>query len=406
MSWLYDDPMSSPLPSQGIEVASERGVLITWWYTVASIVVVLVISYGTVPAAILAQGDDFNALNISYLVVSGLVLAASLRYCWLLKPGLGSGLPAVRYTVMLLVPAAFAGPTDPFLLLPAWWAGCFVAALLPRRRFLALIAVAIFLVLVFLASAALAGIDLTQRAYLNFQGFLFYFWMMGVMVPAVLLGGLWWWRIVVQLNHNRKAFGELSVAKERLRYAADLHDIQGHHLQVIALKTELAERVMDRDPETAKQQIHEAQILARTALEDTRALVRGYRQVAFTTELKNAAEVFEAAAISASVQDHGVELNSDQGSLFGSVMREATTNILRHANAAQVGIELRADSESLWLSISNDGVEPTTSQPTRVRTAGTGLAALAERLESAGGALEFSQDGATFVVNARIPEAL
>lgn len=163
---------------------------------------------------------------------------------------------------------------------------------------------------------------------------------------------------------------------------------------------------MDRDPETAKQQIHEAQILARTALEDTRALVRGYRQVAFTTELRNAAEVFEAAAISATVQDHGVELNSDQGSLFGSVMREATTNILRHANATQVGIELRADSESLWLSISNDGVEPVDSQSARSKTAGTGLAALAERLEFAGGALEFSQDGAIFVVNARIPEAL
>lgn len=393
-------------------MASERGVLLTWRYTVSSIVVVLSSSYLVVVGAIFLPSRPLTGTSIALLVLLLLSLAATLRYSWLLKPGLGSGLPALRYNLMLLIPALLSailagadGSNDPFFLLPTWWAASFVICLLPRRRLLAAVATAVLLTTAYSVAVGLAGVEVANSIYFQTAGF--YFWFLVVMVPSVLIGGLWWWDIVVQLNQSRKTYGELSVARERLRFAADLHDIQGHHLQVIALKAELAERVIETDPETAKQQIHEAQVLARTALEDTRALVRGYRQVAFTTELKNAGDVLEAASIQASVQTEDVELSSEQGSLFGSAIREGTTNILRHSAAETVRIRFWAEAGSLWLTIRNDGVsQPGTDADPVLPGNGTGLTALRERLEAVGGSLDYGVAAEGFVMTAKIPEEL
>lgn len=405
--------MSSHLPSQRIEVASERGVLLTWWYTVISIAFVLLVSYLVVLGAIFARPGPLGGSTIVLAVVLGVLLIVTLRYCWLLKPGLGSGLPSSAANLSLLVPGllslvltVFDGTAEPFFLLPAWWTACFLIALLPRHGVLAAAAVVLFLSLFYWLCRILADDGAAVSQYSGAPAI--YFWFMVLMVPGVLFGGLWWWDIVVQLNRSREAYGELSVAKERLRFASDLHDIQGHHLQVIALKTELAERVMDRDPSLAKQQIHEAQELARTALEDTRALVRGYRQVAFTTELKNAADVLEAASITTSVQIENVELGSEQGSLFGSAIRESTTNILRHSTAAKVQIRFWAEAGSLLLSVRNDGAAASAagnSQPASpVKGDGTGLTAMSERLAAVGGSMEFGTEAGEFVMTVKIPE--
>lgn len=404
--------MSSQLPGHRIEVASERGVLLTWRYTVGSIVFVVVSSYLVVVGAVFLPPRPLAGTSVALLVSVLLSLAATIRFGWLLKPGLGSGLPALRYTLMLLLPALLSivfavadGSHDPFFLLPAWWAACFLASLLPRRRLLATAVAAGLLTAIYFAAVAAAKVDLANSVYFQTAGF--YFWFLVVMVPSVLIGGLWWWDIVVQLNSSRKAYGDLSVARERLRFAADLHDIQGHHLQVIALKTELAERVIDTDPATAKQQIHEAQVLARTALQDTRALVRGYRRVAFTTELKNAGEVLEAASIRASVQAEEAELSSEQGSLFGSVIREGTTNILRHSSAEEVSIRFWTEAGKLVLTVRNDGVaEPEAGTPSLLlgNDSGTGLAALQERLAAAGGSFDYGPDDGGFLLTATIPE--
>lgn len=404
--------MSSQLPAQRIEVASERSVRVTWWWTLLSLVFVLLVSYLMIPGVIFALGQELDPFNISYLVVAALAFLASA--CWLWKTGLDSGIPAARYTLLLALPslatlvlAGFVDATNPFLLLPAWWSACCVLSFLPRRRLVYLAVVVGALLLVFVVFMTFRTGVFIEKDYLTAPIVLFYFWFLVLMFPVVLISGLWWWRIVVQLNLNRKAYGDLSVARERLRFAADLHDIQGHHLQVIALKTELAERVMDHDAALAKQQIHEAQVLARTALEDTRALVRGYRQVAFTTELKNAAEVLEAAAIKVSVQVDDVELSREQGSLFGSVVREGTTNILRHSSAADVLITFGATTGAVVLSMRNDGVPQNDLLGGAITTGdGTGLAALRERLEAVGGSFDYGSAAGVFEITAKIPEEL
>lgn len=402
--------MISQLPATASAESGRRGVRFTRWYTLFSMLIILLATYAVLFLDLLATASFIGWRDWCLAILLGLSLMGSARYTWLLMRGLGAGLPAMKYQLMLLLPAmgvtvlaSLPEPRDLMMMVPAWWAVCCVLALLPKYRKTGLLVGALAIALIRLISGVFSGVDLAVLFSFEYQQLAFYFFFLLAFVPITVLMGLWWWNIVVQLDQSRSAFAELSVTRERLRFAADLHDIQGHHLQVIALKTELAERLMERDPLAAKQQVHEAQVLARTALEDTRALVRGYRQVAFTTELRNVAEVFEAASIKAAVLADGVELSADQGTLFGLVLREASTNILRHSTANEVSIRLSAAPAALLLSVSNDGAgEPTE----HLGPQGTGLQALKERLEAVGGSLEVQQAAGNFVVKAELPEAL
>src|SRR5690606_35384605 len=131
--------------------------------------------------------------------------------------------------------------------------------------------------------------------------------------------------------------------RERLRFAADLHDIQGHHLQVIALKSELAERLLDTNPDAAREHIHETRTIARQALEETRSLVYGYRDVALADELENAREVLAAAGARCELDIGVLPDDAEARRTLALVVREATTNILRHSAATKAWIRLGAE---------------------------------------------------------------
>lgn len=218
----------------------------------------------------------------------------------------------------------------------------------------------------------------------------------------VTLGPLWAWDTARRLDEARRLEAELAVREERLRFAADLHDIQGHHLQVIALKSELAARLVDVDPARAAVELKEIRQLSADALSDTRAVVQGYRRTSLDDEIGNATRVLAAADIDARMTLDpaavAAGLTDSARHLLGLVMREATTNVLRHSRAGHAEVDYRIADGSARLRVSNDGAEdrPGASD-------GTGLRTLAERLEAAGGELTWKRDGALFVVTAALP---
>ncbi|MFJ8635700.1 sensor histidine kinase [Streptomyces sp. NPDC093568] len=216
----------------------------------------------------------------------------------------------------------------------------------------------------------------------------------------VTLGPLWAWDTARRLDEARRLEAELAVREERLRFAADLHDIQGHHLQVIALKAELAERLVERDPARAAGEMKEVRRLAADALSDTRAVVRGYRRTTLDDELANATRVLAAAGIEArtTLDPDAGELPDPARRLLGLVMREATTNVLRHSRAGHAEVRYRVADGHARLSVINDGAE---EHPGALD--GTGLRGLAERLEAAGGELTWRHDGDRFMVEAALP---
>ncbi|MGF0173552.1 sensor histidine kinase [Streptomyces sp. Marseille-Q5077] len=218
----------------------------------------------------------------------------------------------------------------------------------------------------------------------------------------VTLGPLWAWDTARRLDQARRLEAELAVREERLRFAADLHDIQGHHLQVIVLKSELAERLVERDPARAAAEMKEIRQLSADALSDTRAVVRGYRRTTLDDEIGNATRVLAAAGIDARMTldpDAGAaDLTDSARHLLGLVMREATTNVLRHSRAGHAEVDYRIADGHARLRVRNDGAEEH-----RAALDGTGLRGLAERLEAAGGELNWQHEGDRFVVEAALP---
>lgn len=197
------------------------------------------------------------------------------------------------------------------------------------------------------------------------------------------------WVLVRRLERAGRVEADLAVAQERVRFAGDLHDIQGHSLHVITLKAALARKVLHRDPAQAESELRDIGRLAGETIAQTRALAYARHTLSMSAEVENARRLGVAAGIVVDVHlDHdGVAADP----LLAQVLREATTNLLRHARPTRV--EIRATATSV--TIVNDGVERA-GGPLR------GLARLRERLEAVGGTLEVERSDGSFAVHARV----
>ncbi|KQM81306.1 sensor histidine kinase [Agromyces sp. Leaf222] len=409
-----------------------RSVHTTWLYTLGSIVFFIgfldLVVLLTMLETYRATGDPASAVLVLLTLVAS---AMQLRYCWFLRAGRGGGLPHPGWTAALLVPAAsvwvlglFIPGTELASAVPLWAAASVIACLLPtpRRRTLLLASIGLYVSHPIL-TAWITGVPFSVTATSE----PFVLSLFSAMLPIMLLSSLWWWEVVVQLDRNRRTAAELAVTQERLRFASDLHDIQGHHLQVISLKAELAERLLEVDPAAAREHIHETRLIAKQALEETRSLVAGYRQVAFDDELENAREVLTASGASCDLRLGALPADAAAQRALASVVREATTNILRHSEATAVTIELTSAGGFAELLIANDGVTDAAASAARdggvagagassgagggsggragAEARGSGLAGLRERLAAVGGALETVTDAARgrFELRATVP---
>ncbi|MFD9077528.1 sensor histidine kinase [Streptomyces erythrochromogenes] len=228
---------------------------------------------------------------------------------------------------------------------------------------------------------------------------------------GVLLGGLffgatcgfsgWLLRTVYELDRSREVQARLAVAEERLRFGRDLHDVMGRNLAVIALKSELAVQLARRERPEAVDQMIEVQRIARESQREVRDVVRGYRQADLAVELEGARGVLSAAGMDCRVDFRpDRELPSEVQSALGWVVREATTNVLRHGDAQRCRIRLTApQSGPVTLVVENDGAPEAPAGPP-----GSGLAGLRERLAVLEGTLEAGLVGdGRFRLRAEIP---
>ncbi|MFE2561378.1 sensor histidine kinase [Streptomyces sp. NPDC059352] len=211
----------------------------------------------------------------------------------------------------------------------------------------------------------------------------------------------WLMKIVWELERSRDVQARLAVAEERLRFGRDLHDILGRNLSVIALKSELAVQLARRERPEAVDQMIEVQRIAQESQREVRDVVRGYREADLRVELEGARGVLDAAGIDCSVDSPGLVLAAEVQAALGWVVRETTTNVLRHGNAQRCAIAVREEEGAVLLTVENDGV----GSPSGPGGApGSGLAGLRERLAAVGGTLEAGPgDDGTFRVTARVP---
>ncbi|MFC4590053.1 sensor histidine kinase [Sphaerisporangium corydalis] len=180
----------------------------------------------------------------------------------------------------------------------------------------------------------------------------------------------------------REAQGEvarLAAGEERLRIARDLHDLLGHSLSLIVLKSELAGRFFEQGSAKAGDEIRDIESVARLALQEVREAVTGYRQRGLTEELDNARAALSAASVTVTVRTSGTPLPDALDGLFGWAVREGVTNVMRHAKASRCDITVTCEDGVASLSVADNGRNAGPYIP------GSGLTGLTERVEAAGG---------------------
>ncbi|MEU8142779.1 histidine kinase [Nonomuraea sp. NPDC048901] len=190
----------------------------------------------------------------------------------------------------------------------------------------------------------------------------------------------WIYTLAVQAHEGREAHTRLAVAEERLRFARDLHDLVGHQLSAIAVKTELAVRLSAADAVAAKAEMVAVNTLTRTALRELRQAVRGYRELDLSAELNSVKGVLEAAGVRCELLLPYREPPGGVAPVFAYAVREAATNVLKHSTASFCEITLRFTEEEAELSVRNDGVVRH-----QVSDLGSGLTGMGERLADIGG---------------------
>ncbi|MFE2879958.1 sensor histidine kinase [Streptomyces roseus] len=205
---------------------------------------------------------------------------------------------------------------------------------------------------------------------------------------------------VKELRETRQELARAAVDQERLRFSRDLHDLLGHTLSVIVVKSEAARRVAPRDMDAALGQIADIEAVGRQALTEIREAVTGYRETSLAAELDRARGALTAAGIEPVVRQSGPPLPPQAAALLGWVVREGATNAIRHSGASTCEIEVRSAAERVRLVITDNGNGVGSTPP------GSGLTGLTERLAAAGGTLvggPVPGPGRGFRVTAELP---
>jgi two-component system, NarL family, sensor histidine kinase DesK len=206
-------------------------------------------------------------------------------------------------------------------------------------------------------------------------------------------------RTIAQLHDARETIRELTIVQERNRFAIDLHDLLGHSLTVITVKTALARRLLDTSGDIGEvaTEVHDIEQLARRAMTEIRAAVSGYRTTSLDEEIGRARKALDAAGITAEFPRTASGVLPGLREPFAFVIREGITNVIKHSRATRCEVRLGAD----WLEIRDDGAGPVTAEDGKHDPVGHGLSGLAARLEAVGADLTASpQAGGGFVVRA------
>lgn len=219
----------------------------------------------------------------------------------------------------------------------------------------------------------------------------------GSMALLILLVGFGNHHWAVSSCHDKKMrlaheeLEHLAKVAERERIARDLHDVLGHTLSLITLKSELARKLVDRDPERAKQEMQDVETASRAALADVREAIRGYRSDGIFAELARARAALETAGVAVECDTDPVPLSPAQESVLALALREAVTNVVRHAEASRCNVKLKRNAALCTLEVADDGRGAAGPE-------GNGLRGMRERLEALGGSLRLLTSNGTRLI--------
>jgi two-component system sensor histidine kinase DesK len=381
-------------PTPGARQLS-RGVTATWWYT-ASAVLIFELAM-TLSWTLLSLGSTRHDVAALVIAGGGLVWTAStvtLLIDYRHRLDAEPGVAWRRLALPMLIAVAYGAAAGSLL-------GSWELALMPVLQSLILlnwppgvryrVVIAATLVLV-----VLSVVDVSRGTFGAGVGW----WVpvgYGALLPVMTVSSLWWWDVLVTLDRARASEAKLAATQERLRVATDVHDLQGHHLQVIALQLELAERLMNRDPAASLEQLQLARASVDDARQGTRDLATRFRSVPLGDELANARDLLTAAGLTVE-SDIAADADAAPASDLGPVIRETTTNVLRHGGGQRARLELRREADGWRYMIAND-----VHGEAEARVDGSGLDGIRRRIAEAGGTIDVVRGRDEFEVAVTVP---
>ena len=308
-----------------------------------------------IPAAALLQSDE--SVWATALGLLGLVLFAGLyTLSWIrhiLVPRLSVLGNAVLWCVVLLVPLTLLLPASPWGM--AYTAPFFVAVCafrLPLRQ-------GILASLLIETAALVPLLMLLPREQ--------WFWPLFGLVPSGLI--IMFSRFAVERSETHERLArELEVSRQREAVGRDVHDILGHSLTVITVKTQLAQRLVETDPQRAVAELDDVLALSREALTDVRSTVGKLRDLDLGVELVQARAALRAAGITPHLPSSVPSLDAATRSAFAWILREAVTNVVRHSGAAHCRVTVTSSS----LRIADDGARAAGASTHHSARTGTG----------------------------------
>ena len=370
-----------------------RGVRATWWYTFSSAVFFAVgtLTVWAIPTWVTESVPElavFAAASVAWLVA---FVMTGLDY---FRADAAGSRRWMRFTAFALGAAAAVaiGLVTGSITLALALVGALVCTLPWPRGVRARVTGLVTVVLA--AVAVIEYVRAVEGEATLVYGPIFVLFMFPVALPITVVSMLWWWDIVRELDRARLTEANLAATQERLRLASDVHDLQGHHLQVVALQLELAER-LSADPPAALEHIRAARREVDEARVGTRALAARFRGVPLPDELANAADLLRAAGLDVdlAVSPDAAGAPSDA---LGPVVRESTTNILKHGGGRFARLSLQRDAAGWRYRAENDRGSAAAGR-------GAGIDGMTARLAEAGGSLVTELDDDVFVLDARVP---
>jgi len=187
-------------------------------------------------------------------------------------------------------------------------------------------------------------------------------------------------RADAKLRMAHEEIEHLAKVAERERIARDLHDVLGHTLSLIIVKSTLAGKLIDRHPEKAKDEIADIEKASRDAMAEIRSTLRGYSSYKISDEIQRAKLTLASAGISTESDTVDLSMSPAQESVVALIMREAVTNVVRHSHAKNCRLRLASENGACVLSVEDDGRGG-------IQVEGNGLRGMRERIEALGGRL-------------------
>lgn len=239
---------------------------------------------------------------------------------------------------------------------------------------------------------------LQDEMFLTQLPFVIIIWISVILLPFNIYNKKKQEKLEEQLEDANKRIADLVKQEERQRIARDLHDTLGQRLSMIGLKSDLARKLIHKDPEKARHELKDVQQTARTALNEVRKMVSQMRGIRIKEEIIRVQEILQAAGIEFEfIQDESLnDISLFYENIISMLIKEAVNNVVKHSKATRCIIEISQSEEDINLMIKDNGIGTT---PDKDMVNGHGLQGMRERLEFVNGSLEIvSNNGTTLII--------